>query len=57
MHIYIYVYIYLYICNHENNEPFRLGYHHIGFMVTHALEHMMYSCKAQGTVVFKVCFR
>ena len=41
VYVYVYVYIYIYICNHENNvcPP---GYHHNGFVATHALGHMMY---------------
>ena len=36
--IYIYIYIYIYICYHENPP----GYHHNGFVATHALGHMMH---------------
>ena len=43
--IYIHVTItytyYMYICNHEDNMP--PGYHHSGFVGTHALRHMMHS--------------
>ena len=45
MYIYIiyiiYIYIYIYICNRENNVPSRSGYHHNGFVATHAIGHMM----------------
>ena len=34
------MYLYIYIYNHENNVP--PGYHHNGFMATHAFGHMMY---------------
>ena len=37
------IYIYIYICNHENNAPSQLSPHnHNGFVVNHALDHMMY---------------
>ena len=40
MYTYVYMYLYIYIYNHENNVP--PGYHHNGFMATHAFGHMMY---------------
>ena len=43
MYIYAYIYLYIYniyICYHENNMP--SGYHHNGFVATHALGHMVY---------------
>ena len=42
--IYLCIYIYiLNICNHENNKTMcPRGYHHYGFVETHALGHMIY---------------
>ena len=40
MYIYIYIYIYIFIIMKIMCPP---GYHHNGFMATHALGHMMYS--------------
>ena len=43
INVYIYIYIYvIYICNRENNVP-SPGYHHNGFVATHAIGHMMCS--------------
>ena len=37
--IYIYIYIYIYVIMETMCPP---GYHHNGFVATHALGHMMY---------------
>ena len=39
IYIYIYVYIYIYAIMKAMCPP---GYHHIGFVATHALGHMMH---------------
>ena len=38
MYIYIYIYIYIYVIMKTMCPP---GYHHNGFVATHALGHMM----------------
>ena len=39
--MYIYIYIYVYVIMKTMCPP---GYHHNGFVTTHALGHMMYGC-------------
>ena len=39
VYIYIYIYIYIYVIMKTMCPP---GYHHNGFVATHALGHMMY---------------
>ena len=40
IHTYIYIYIYIYAIMKRMCPP---GYHHKGFVATHALGHMMYT--------------
>ena len=44
------IYIYIYTCNHENNvcPP---GYHHNGFVATHALGNKFMSCQKAIVVI------
>ena len=48
IYVYIYIYIHVYVIMKTMCPP---GYHHNGFVATHALGHMMYGCHKAIVVI------